>query len=130
MKRVNISSGSPYENSVGFSRAVRTGNIISISGTAPIGADGSTMYPGDAYRQAKYCLGIIKNAVEKAGGKLENIIRTRIMVTDISKWEDVARAHGEIFSEIKPACTLIEISRFIDSDWLVEIEADCVLNQE
>lgn len=130
MKRVNISSGSPYENSVGFSRAVRTGNIISISGTAPIGADGSAMYPGDAYRQAKYCLGIIKNAVEKAGGKLENIIRTRIMVTDISKWEDVARAHGEIFSEIKPACTLIEISRFINSDWLVEIEADCVLNQE
>lgn len=127
MKRQNISSGSPFEGPIGFSRAVRIGNIIAVSGTAPIGADGFTVCPGDVYGQTKCCLEIIKSAIEDAGGKLENTIRTRVMLTDISRWEEAARAHGEFFSQIRPACTFVEVSGFIKDDWLVELEADCVL---
>ncbi len=116
MSRQNILSGSPFEDQIGFSRAVRLDNIISISGTAPIAADGSTVYPSDMYKQTKYCLEIIQQAIESAGGKLSNVIRTRILLTDISKWKDAAKAHGEVFSNIKPATTFVEVSRFIESD--------------
>jgi enamine deaminase RidA (YjgF/YER057c/UK114 family) len=106
---------------------VRLGNIVAVSGTAPIGANGKTVYIGDLYRQTERCLEIIVEAVTQAGGRKEDIIRTRVFLTDISRWQDAARAHGEFFSEIRPACTFLQVSRFIQPDWLVEIEADCVL---
>jgi enamine deaminase RidA (YjgF/YER057c/UK114 family) len=127
MTRKNVSSGSPYEKHIGFSRAVRIDNIIAVSGTAPIAPDGSTAHPNDLYRQTKTCLEIMKKAIEDAGGQLENVIRTRIMLKDISNWEDAARAHGEFFSHIRPACTFVEVKGFVREDWLVETEADCVL---
>jgi len=129
MERQLISSGSPFEKPIGFSRAVRVGNAIAVSGTAPIAPGGGTAYPGDLYRQTRTCLEIIKNAVENAGGHLDDVIRTRIMLTDISRWQKAARAHGEFFGEIRPASTFVQVSRFIDADWLVEIEADCVVVQ-
>jgi len=129
MERQVISSGSPFEKPIGFSRAVRVGNAIAVSGTAPIAPGGGTAYPGDLYRQTRTCLEIIKNAVENAGGHLDDVIRTRIMLTDISRWQEAARAHGEFFGEIRPASTFVQVSRFIDADWLVEIEADCVVVQ-
>jgi len=127
VERQNISSGSPYEKPIGFSRAVRIGNIISVSGTAPVAENGSTAFVGDLYNQTKRCLGIIENAIKEAGGTLENVIRTRIYLTDISIWEDAARAHGEFFSEIRPASTFVEVKGLIKSDWLIEMEADCVV---
>jgi enamine deaminase RidA (YjgF/YER057c/UK114 family) len=127
MTRQNISSGSPYEKPIGFSRAVRIGNMISVSGTAPVATDGSTAFPDDLYNQTRHCIGIIEKAIIQAGGKLEDICRTRIFLTDISRWEEAARAHGEFFSEIRPASTFVEISKLIKADWLVEIEADCIV---
>lgn len=127
MDRKNISSGSPLESPIGFSRAVRIGNFIAIAGTAPIPQDASAC-PDDVYSQTKICLEITKKAIEDAGGKLENTIRTRIMLTDISKWEEAARAHGEFFSNIKPACTFVEVKGFIKPEWIVETEADCIIN--
>lgn len=125
--RKNVSSGSPMEKPIGFSRAVKIGNMISVSGTAAIAPDGSTAHPNSVYGQTKYCIEIMRNAIEEAGGKLESVIRTRIMLTDISKWEEAARAHGEYFTDIRPACTFVEVSGFIKEDWLVETEADCIL---
>ena len=126
--RKNISSGSPFEKPIGFSRAVRIGNLLAISGTAPVAPDGSTAHPGNLYEQTRTCLTIIRNAIENAGGRLENVIRTRVMLTDISRWKEAARAHGEFFSEIRPASTFIEVKNLIDPEWLVEIEADCVVD--
>lgn len=123
-----ISSGSHLEEPIGFSRACRVGNIISVSGTAPI-KNGETVYIDDLYNQTKYCLELSALAIERAGGKLSDVIRTRIMLTDISRWKEAAKAHGELFSEIKPACTFVEVSRFIEATWLVETEVDCVLLQ-
>jgi enamine deaminase RidA (YjgF/YER057c/UK114 family) len=114
---------------IAFSRAVRAGNIISVSGTSAIASDGSTAYPNDVYNQTKYCFMIIKEAIEEAGGRFEDVIRTRVMLTDISKWEDAAKAHREFFSGIKPACTFVEVKGFVKKDWLVEIEADCVIDK-
>ena len=125
--RKNITYNQPLEKEIGFSRAVRIGNFISVSGTAPIPPDGSVASRGDAYGQAKRCLEIIKNVIEKADGKIENVIRTRIFLKDINTWKDAARAHGEFFSNIQPACTFVEVSGFINPEWLVEIEADVVL---
>jgi enamine deaminase RidA (YjgF/YER057c/UK114 family) len=127
MLGTNVSSGSPYEGPTGFSRARRIGDIIAVAGTAPIGADGKTVAPGDPYRQAKRCLEIIGKALSDLGASLENVIRTRVYLTDANRWEPVARAHGEYFSDICPACTFVEVSRFLEEDWLVEIEADAVL---
>jgi enamine deaminase RidA (YjgF/YER057c/UK114 family) len=121
-----VSSGSHLEEPIGFSRACRVGNIISVSGTAPID-HGETVCVGDVYGQTKYCLELSIRAIEEAGGKSTDIIRTRIMLTDISSWREAAKAHGELFSEIKPACTFVEVSRFIEPEWLVETEIDCVL---
>ncbi|WP_444899697.1 Rid family hydrolase [Microbulbifer sp. VAAC004] len=123
-----ISSGSHLEEPIGFSRACRVGNLISVSGTAPI-KDGQTAYIGDMYAQTKYCLELSMKAILEAGGKPTGIIRTRIMLTDISRWEEAAKAHGELFSTIKPVCTFVEVSRFIDLAWLVETEMNCVLGQ-
>lgn len=127
MSRQLISSGSPYEKLIGFSRAVRIGNTIAISGTGPIAPDGSTAAPADAYGQAKRCLEIVARAVEEAGGTLEDIIRTRMFVTDVNAWESVARAHGEVFGEIRPASTMVIVSGLVRPEWLVEIEADAIV---
>lgn len=128
-QRKNISSGSPFEAPIGFSRASRIGNIIAVSGTAPIASDGTTFAIGDVYGQTRRCIEIIENAIREADGTLSNVIRTRVMLTDISQWEDAARAHGEYFGDIRPACTFVEVSGLISKDWLVEIEADCVLSE-
>jgi enamine deaminase RidA (YjgF/YER057c/UK114 family) len=125
MMRKNISSGSPYEEPIGFSRAVRIGNRVCVSGTAPIAENGSVESPGDVYKQTKRCLEIIKHAIEEAGASLADVIRTRVYLTDAETWKEAAKAHGEYFSSIKPACTFVEVSRLIDPQWLVEIEADC-----
>ena len=127
MQRQLISSGSPFEKPIGFSRAVRVGHTIAVSGTAPIAPGGGTAYPGDLYRQTLVCIEIIKDAIEKAGGSLADVIRTRIMLVDITRWQEAASAHGKFFSEIRPASTFVEVSRFIDADWLVEMEADAVV---
>jgi enamine deaminase RidA (YjgF/YER057c/UK114 family) len=130
MSRRNISLGSPLEDRIGFSRAVRIGNMISVSGTAPIASNGSTAHPGSLYEQTKHCIGIITRAIEEAGGDLNNVIRTRIFLTDISRWREAADAQREFFSEIRPACTFVEVKGFIKHDWLVEIEADCVVEKK
>lgn len=126
MNRKNVSSGSPMEKPIGFSRASRIGNIIAVAGTAAIGSDG-TVGVGNVYEQTKYRIEIMKKAIEEAGGSLQNVIRTRIMLVDISTWEEAAKAHGEYFSDIRPACTFFEVKGFINKEWLVETEADCVL---
>lgn len=127
MSRKNITYNQPLEKEIGFSRAVRIGNIIAITGTAAIAEDGSVVSPGDVYGQAKRCLEIIKDAIEKAGGSLNNVIRTRILLKDMNTWKDAAKAHGEYFSDIQPACTFVEVSSFINPEWLIEIEADAVV---
>ena len=128
MPRQLISSGSPFEPIIGFSRAVRVGNHIFVSGTAPpIGTDGKTEGVNDPYLQTKRCLEIISQALEKAGAKLENVVRTRTFLVNIADWEKVAKAHGEVFGNIRPASTMVEVSRFINPEWLVEFEADAVV---
>lgn len=122
-----VSSGSPYEAPIGFSRAVRVGNIIAVSGTAPISEDGGTACIGDAHGQTKRCLEIIKAAIVEAGGTLENVIRTRVFLTDPQVWQEVGKAHGEFFGAIRPACTFAVVKGLLSADWLVEIEADCVI---
>jgi len=129
VSRKNVTYTQPLEREIGFSRAVRIGNIIAVSGNAPIARDGSVHSPGDLYGQARRCLEIIKDVIEQAGGKLEDVIRTRIFLKDMEKWQEAARAHGEYFSKIQPACTLVEVSGFVNSEWLIEIEADAVLDK-
>jgi enamine deaminase RidA (YjgF/YER057c/UK114 family) len=124
-----ISSGSPYEPKVGISRAVRVGNIIAVSGTAPLGSDGHTVAIGDAATQARRCLEIIAGALEKAGASLRQVIRTRTLLLRIEDWEAVAKVHGEFFGQIRPANTIMQVSRFIDPNWLVEFEADAVVDE-
>lgn len=125
-KRQLVSSGSPYEPRTAFSRAVRAGRIVAVAGTAPLGADGKTVGRGDAGAQARRCLEIIRDALERAGASLAQVTRTRILLTRIEDWEAVGRVHGEVFRDIRPASTVMQVSRFIDPDWLVEIEADAV----
>ena len=126
MGRKNVSSGSPMEKPIGFSRASRIGNIIAVAGTAAIGPHG-TVGIDNVYEQTKYCIEIMKKAIEEAGGSLQDVIRTRIMLVDMSTWKEAAKAHGEYFSDIRPACTFVEVKGFINKEWLVETEADCVL---
>ena len=122
--RILISSGSPYEGSIGFSRAVRIGQRVAVSGTGPIAEDGSTAFPDSPAEQTKRCLEIIKKAIEEAGGSLSDVYRTRIYVTDVAKWEEIGHAHGEFFAQIRPAATMVEVNRLVRDDWWVEIEAD------
>lgn len=124
-----ISSGSPYEPKVGISRAVRAGAIVTVAGTAPLGPDGRTGGRGDAAAQARRCLEIIAAALEAAGASLRDVVRTRILLTRIDDWQAVAGVHGEVFRDIRPVNTIMQVSRFIDPDWLVEIEADAVLDE-
>jgi enamine deaminase RidA (YjgF/YER057c/UK114 family) len=125
-----ISSGSPYEPKVGISRAVRVGNLIAVSGTAPLGPDGRTVGIGDPAAQARRCLEIINAALEKAGATLKQVVRTRTLLVRIEDWQAVAAVHGEFFGDIRPANTIMQVSRFIDPDWLIEFEADAVVDDE
>ena len=113
MERKLVSSGSPYEKPIGFSRAVRAGNLIAVSGTAPIGDDGGTACVGDAYGQTRRCFHIIEKAILEAGGRLENVIRTRVYLTDCSRWQEIGKAHGEVFGEIRPASTFVEVKALL-----------------
>lgn len=126
-ERQVVSSGSPLEPEIGFARAVRKGAYVAVAGTAPLGEDGGTVGHGDVYAQTVRCLEIAERALTEAGGALTDTVRTRIMLTDATRWREAARAHGERFSEIRPACTFVEVSGFIDPAWLVEVELDAVL---
>ena len=119
------SSGSKWEPKMGYSRAVRSGNFIAVTGTVGINADGT--YAKSMGEQARRSLAIIQAAIEALGGKLQHVIRTRMYVTDVSKWEEVAAAHGEMFGEIRPATTIVEVPKLIDGDAVIEIEADAIL---
>lgn len=125
--RRHVSTGSPYEPRLGISRAVRSGRIVAVGGTAPLGPDGRTVAHGDAAAQARRCLEIIREALEKLGASLADVTRTRILLTRIEDWESVAQVHGEFFGEIRPVTTVMQVTRFVDPDWLVEIEADAVV---
>jgi enamine deaminase RidA (YjgF/YER057c/UK114 family) len=127
MTRTLVSDNSPFEPVIGFSRAVRVGNVIAVAGTAPIGPDGKTFAPGDLKAQTRRCLDIMIKAIERAGGEPRHIIRTRLMLTDITRWREAADVHGETFRDIRPAATFVGVARFIDPAWLIETEADCVI---
>jgi enamine deaminase RidA (YjgF/YER057c/UK114 family) len=127
MAQQRASSGSPYEPKLGLSRAVRVGSIIAVAATAPIGQDGKTVGQGDAAAQMRRCIEIVRAALEQLGAGLEDVIRTRILLTNIADWENVGLVHGEYFGQIRPACTVMQVTRFIDPDWLVELEADAVV---
>ena len=130
MTRTNIHSGAPWEGTVGYCRAVRCGPHIAVSGTAPVGDDGEVVGVGDAYLQAQRCIAIIGEALERAGASLSDVVRTRMFVTDIERWEEVAKAHQEAFGGISPATSMVEVARLIDPDMLVEIEADALIAED
>ncbi|CAL1519612.1 RidA family protein [Chitinophaga sp. MM2321] len=129
MKRTNYASGAIWENKVGYSRAVRVGNVIEISGTVAVDND-KVVAEGNAYEQTKFVLAKIESALISAGANLHDVVRTRMFVTDISRWEEYGRAHGEFFKSIKPATTMVEVSKLIDPRYLVEIEATAICKGE
>lgn len=130
MTRRNISSGSPWEETVGYSRAVRIGNLIEVAGTTAVNERGEVVGPNDPYLQAQYTLEEIGRALAEVGAGFENVIRTRMFVTDIARWEEVGRAHGEVFRDIRPAATLIQVASLVRSDLLVEIEATAIAPED
>jgi len=128
--RQSVSTGSPYEPLIGIARAVRIGRIIAVAGTAPLGPDGKTIAPGDAAAQARRCFEIARESLEKLGAGLRDVIRTRILLTRIEDWKVVAEVHGEFFRDIRPVNTILQVNRFIDPEWLIEIEVDAVVGAE
>jgi enamine deaminase RidA (YjgF/YER057c/UK114 family) len=129
MGRRLVSSGSPYEPTIGFSRAVRDGRHVLVAGTAPVMPDGADP-PSDAYGQARRCLKIVEGALREAGAGPEHVVRTRTFLVDADDWDEVGRAHGELFSSVRPASTMVVVSALLDPRWLVEIEADALLPEE
>lgn len=130
MPRQHVSTGTPWEQSVGYSRAVRVGPHVFVSGTTASDETGATVAPGDAYAQAAYVLKKIEAALAQVGATLADVVRTRMFVTDITRWEEIGRAHGEVFRGIRPAATLVQVSRLINPDHLVEIEVDAIVNEQ
>ena len=129
MKRVLISGGSPYEDIIGFSRAVRVGHFITVGGTAPLDKNGKTAGIGDIAAQTRQCIETIKTALEKAGAGLQHVVRTRLLLTNIDDWKSAAEVKATYFKTIKPVDTIVQVSRFIDPDWLIEIEVDAVIDE-
>ncbi|MGA7312725.1 MAG: RidA family protein [Silvibacterium sp.] len=123
--RQNISGSSPFEPIIGFSRAVRVGNIVHVSGTGPVGAD-----EADAETQTRHTLEIIRTALEKAGARMEDVVRTRMYLTHVEDWESVGRAHGEFFGAIRPAATMVVVAKLLNPAWRVEIEADAAISDK
>ncbi|MGQ0645410.1 MAG: RidA family protein [Elusimicrobiota bacterium] len=126
-QRLNISSGSKWEDIIGYSRAVRVGDVVEVSGTTAVDDAGNLVGEGDAYAQTKFALGKIEKALAQAGATLRDVVKTRVYAVDISRWQDIGKAHGEIFQGIKPATVILEVKALIDSKMLVEIEATAVL---
>jgi len=130
MKRTLVPSDSPFASIIGFSRAVRVGNMISVGATAPIGTDGKTVGMGDPAAQTRQCLETIRLALEIAGATLAHVVRTRTMLTHIEDWSEVAKVRGEFFKEIRPCDSVMEVSGFINPEWLIEIEVDAIIDTE
>jgi enamine deaminase RidA (YjgF/YER057c/UK114 family) len=129
MERQHISSGSPWESIVGYSRAVRVGQMVFVAGTTASGPDGHILYPGDAYRQTRAILERIGAALHEVGAGFSDVVQTRVYVRDIRRWEEIGRAHGDVFREFRPATTMVEVSRLIDPEVLVEIEVLAVMDE-
>lgn len=128
-ERILVSSGSPMEPVIGFSRACRLGDHIAVAGTAPIPETGGPSTSEGLYGQTKRCLQIIERALDAAGGSIANVVRTRVYLTDLKEWQEAARAHGEVFGDIRPASTFVQIAGLLDPTWLVEIEADAIVDR-
>lgn len=127
--RINISSGAPWEEIVGYSRAVKIGDLIEVTGTVAVDDTGSVVGKNDAYAQTRFIIEKIEQILRQAGASLQDVVRTRLFVTDISRWQEYGKAHGEFFGSIKPCTTMVEVSKLIEPDYLIEIEATAIVHE-